>query len=91
MRLVAVLAGSGRVVRLRPDRPGSPDAGQLVPGRLSVESAWRYLWLFRQEAGHYDDETDDVLDAFLARLQELDPAIGDDPGTVLLAVRREHW
>ena len=58
---------------------------------MYVESAWRYLWLFRQESGHYDDETDDVLDAFLARIQELDPAVGDDPELSYWPSVVEHW
>jgi hypothetical protein len=68
--VVAVQAGSGRVVRLGVTDP------QPMPVNSSlaafVESAWRYLWLHGQESGHYDDETDDVLDAFLARLRKLE-------------------
>ena len=87
--VVGVVAGSGRVVRFgRTDPQPMPVNSTLA---AFVESAWRYLWLFRQEAGHYDDETDDVLDAFLARIQRLDPAVGDDPGTSYWPSVVEHW
>lgn len=87
--VVAVQAGSGRVVRLGVTDP------QPMPVNSSlaafVESAWRYLWLYGQESGHYDDETDDVLDAFLARLRKLDPAIGDDPSASYWPSIVERW
>jgi len=87
--VVAVQAGSGRVVRLGVTDPEP----MLVNSSLAafVESAWRYLWLYRQESGHYDDETDDVLDAFLARLRKLDPAIGADPSASYWPSIVEHW
>jgi hypothetical protein len=87
--VVGVLAGSGRVVRFGRTDP-SP---MVVNSTLAafVESAWRYLWLFRQEGGHYDDDTDDVLDAFLAKLQTIDPAVGDDPGSSYWPSVVEHW
>ena len=87
--VVAVQAASGRVVRLGVTDPEP----MLVNSSLAafVESAWRYLWLHGQESGHYDDETDDVLDAFLACLRRLDPAIGDDPATSYWPSIVEHW
>jgi hypothetical protein len=89
-QIVAAIAGSGRVVRFSEI---DPENAMPINSTLQryVESAWRYLWLFRQESGHYDDETDDVLDAFLSRIQELDPAVGDDPELSYWPSVVEHW
>jgi len=87
--VVGVVAGSGRVVRFGRTDPQP----MLVNSTMAafIESAWRYLWLFRQESGHYDDDTDDVLDAFLAKIQDLDPAVGDDPDSSYWPSVVEHW
>ena len=70
----------------------SRDSPVLINSSLAafVGSAWRYLWVSLQEGGHYD-ETDDVLDAFLARLQRIDPAIGSDPHTSYWPSVVEYW
>jgi SUKH-4 immunity protein len=87
--VVGAVAGSGRVVRFGVTDPEP----MLINSSLAafVESAWRYLWVSLQEGGHYDDETDDVLDAFLARLQRIDPAIGSDPHTSYWPSVVEYW
>jgi hypothetical protein len=87
--VVGVPAGGGRVVRFGVTG-AQPMLVNSSPAAF-VESAWRYLWLYRQESGRYDDETDDVLDAFLARLRQLDPAIGDDPTASYWPSIVEHW